>query len=249
MANSAYNSVEAIERWFKSVNYPYFTLYNGDCTEKKEPSRRIFSNISDSSVASAWEKLEAQILELVSNGNTTLTIFVKNKPDTNVSDGFTALLKMRNNGAGIAGINGALSASSVNPTGYVSKEELAKIIADEKEKWELRREIEDLRDAMEAPPPSKIEQFIGRITESVPSEFWAMGFAKILGIPLTQPINGVPRNEETQEETDDLVEAVFGNFERAGFNEEMVLNLSEWVAANQQMAHTIYNSQIANKNG
>jgi hypothetical protein len=187
---------EDLRYWFfgneKATNEqsPHWSLYSMDYG--KSDTRVMFNNrISDME-----ESFQALVKSIKIQNNPDGTRFrvqthPVGKPNNPTANTFVEVYEKgaQNAQAGI----GSLPAAS----GYVSRDEIAKMLKDEREKWEMKREIEDLKAAINAPPSDWTEKLMAGIERIGQTPLGAMMVAKITGLPIPTPeqmaqMNGVP---------------------------------------------------------
>lgn len=141
-------NIDDLKNWFHGVGYPYFTLsYQGT------GSKVIFRNTTISDMNESWEELRRQVEAQGRAGRAMLEV-ITYKEDRANAGSLRTNIDIRPeffyaHGQGpyqqpTAGVNSL-------PIGYVPLDEVERRIEAEHEKWELRRDLDDLKAQIGAP--------------------------------------------------------------------------------------------------
>lgn len=92
--------------------------------------------------------------------------------------------------------------------GYMSRDDVARMMTEEREKWEMKREIEDLKAAINAPPEDWTEKFIAGVERIGQTPLGAVLMSKLLGAPMPPlsqmaQMNGTPGTSAGDENAED----------------------------------------------
>ncbi len=207
----AISNIEAVGRWFKSNESPFYTLAYYSTQSPTGQGMVIGRNTKEGDIDTAWERLKTLIVDQTGYGRAQLNLIVYDKATgANTPSGRTnidILSHGQQSNILTPGI-GSL------PAGYVDEAKIQSML-DEREKiWKLERENDDLRAQIDAPGDfwDKATIFLDRIGGT------PLGMAlatKLLGGPLPLPpsaVNGVhnadnadlPDSDDVEHELDDL---------------------------------------------
>lgn len=145
MAKAMMNSREALERWFRSTNHTIWVLYAGhlDKVSQDRAAKLIEQRNDELPIDESFELLMEMIdLNSPLGGDFTIWSPAKNTQNQGMKSYYRVLPQESGSVRGVAGI-------PVVGGGYVSKAEVQALIEKEKEVWELRRDMEDLKAAQQ----------------------------------------------------------------------------------------------------
>ncbi len=208
----AISSIQAVERWFRSNEAPFYTISYYSTSSPTGQGMVISRNIKEADMDAAWNRLQSLILDQTGFGRAQLNLIVYDKPTGyNTPSGRTNIDITT---APQAGSNGP--SIGMLPAGYVDESKIQAILDERERLWTLKRENEELKSALENPGDfwAKGAEFFERIGST---PLGAVLIAKIMGTPLQQipqPVNGIqeranPGNpdsevEDVEDELEDL---------------------------------------------
>lgn len=183
----AIRNIDSLEKWFKTVNSPFFTL-----TYAGQNSQVILRNVTVPDVNEAWDMLKQQVLNQAEYGRATLHVITyKKEGQANNPDARTNIdiLPVQPPNGQMAGI-GALP-------GMYGTTDIEKIIAQHREKWELEKRLDDLEQQLKN-PDDWTEKVISGIERISGTPFGQAMISRMLGgsvLPMggPAPINGTPQ--------------------------------------------------------
>ncbi|MFM9952402.1 MAG: hypothetical protein ACKV1O_31015 [Saprospiraceae bacterium] len=146
MAKAMMNSREALERWFRSTNHTIWVLYAGHLDKvSQDRAAKLIEQRSDELPIDDSFELLMEMIDLNSPLGGDFTIWSPAK--TTQNQGMKSYYRVLPQEAGsVRGISGMPVMAG---SGYVSKAEVQGMIEKEKELWELRRDMEDMKAAQE----------------------------------------------------------------------------------------------------
>lgn len=147
MAKAMMNSREALERWFRSTNHTIWVLYAGHLDKvSQDRAAKLIEQRNDELPIDESFDLLMEMIDLNSplGGDFTIWSPAKTSQNQGMKSYYRVLPQEAGSVRGIAGI------PVVAGNGYVSKAEVQALIEKEKEVWELRRDMEDLKAAQES---------------------------------------------------------------------------------------------------
>lgn len=206
----AISNIEAVGRWFKQNESPYFTLSYYSTQSPTGQGTVIARNTKEGDLDTAWERLKSLVVDQTGFGRAQLNLIVYDKPTTaNTPNGRTNIDILS-----APASNGSAPGIGSMPVGYVDEAKIQSILDDRERFWKLERENEDLKNALDAPGNfwDKAIEGIERIGST------PVGMAmisKFLGgqlPPMPQAVNGThtadnqqsPQDEDVDGELDDL---------------------------------------------
>jgi hypothetical protein len=198
----AISTIEAIERWFRANEAPFFTLSYYSSSSATGQGQVVIRNQKDVDMDSAWNKLRSAIIDQTGFGRAQLNLIVYNKPEAyNTPAGRTNIDLVANQMPQMAGI-GALPAVG---SGFISESDFTRRLNEEREKWNMKQEIEALRDQVNNPA----NDWMAGIERFVASPLGIALISKFTGTPagalMSAPINGpAPADDENLPDTDDV---------------------------------------------
>lgn len=207
METAALQSIESLERWFKSGNRPRWNLYRGHLSSKKT-SYQVARNDSEDDMEEAFQMLKESI-SMQSGGGGRFTVFVCTSDTPN--SGLTTFLTIfgPSNNMGTPGVHGFHAMNATGPGIYgteLLEREVSKARDTERRQtnleWEiknLRRELKEERDR----DPNPDIGFIGKVGNLMfedPEEFGKLmttatnSFAMLIQACMAtmQVVNGQP---------------------------------------------------------
>lgn len=208
----AISNIEAVGRWFKSNEAPFYTLAYYSTQSPTGQGMVIGRNTKEGDIETAWERLKTLVMDQTGYGRAQLNLIVYDKPTgANTPSGRTNIDILSN---GQQSANLAPGIGSL-PTGYVDEAKIQSMLDDREKVWRMERKIEDLEAQIDAPGDffDKAMVFVDRIGST------PLGMAlasKLLGSPLppmpNQAINGmhghdgaeIPDTDDVDSELDDL---------------------------------------------
>lgn len=225
--------------WFFNNKKPFFNLRyfipgrTGDT---------ILRNEDEQEMESAWALLSNMVTSLSKAGRTQLNLIVYDKGKANnyaglVNLDFQAGAQMPGQLPGIAGI----------PDGYVSRAEISGIMNAEREKWEMKAEIEALRAQLEAPKDDDIERITGLIERLAATPLGMAFVQKMMGgsmppMAMAQPVNGIPNAQTDNEPEDNFDDDIEATTKILGVPDtELAAKLRRFAETNPEMAKQLFN--------
>jgi len=208
----AISDIQAVERWYRANEAPFFTLSYYSSASATGQGQVIIRNQKDVEIDSAWNKLKASILDQTGYGRAQLNLIVYNKPDAyNTPAGRTNIDLVNNQSMPqVAGI-GSLPAIA---SGYISESDFTRRLNEEREKWEMRHQIDALQDQINNPANDPIEKLMTGIERIAATPLGLAIISKFTGTPMPAlPINGpaptdnedgLPTGDDVETELDDL---------------------------------------------
>lgn len=147
MAKAMMNSREALERWFRSTNHTIWVLYAGHLDKvSQDRAAKLIEQRNDELPIDESFDLLMEMIDLNSPLGGDFTIWSPAK--TTQNQGMKSYYRVLPQEAGsVRGISGMPVMAG---SGYVSKAEVQGLIEKEKELWELRRDMEDMKAAQES---------------------------------------------------------------------------------------------------
>lgn len=187
--NGAISNIDALERFFRGVNAPFFTLSYYSTQSPTGQGNVILRNIRETNIDSAWALLRRFVEDQTGYGRAQMHLIVYESEKTaNTPSGRTNI-----DIYGAAGSNNAgLAAIGNLPSGLVDEAKVQALIREREELWQLQRENDDLRAQIESPGDfwDKAMAFVDKIGNT------PIGMAlasKILGQPIpTLNNHGLP---------------------------------------------------------
>jgi len=206
----AISTIEAVERWFRMNEAPFFTLSYYSSSSATGQGQVVIRNQKDVDMDSAWNKLRSSIIDQTGFGRAQLNLIVYNKPEAyNTPAGRTNIDLVANQMPQMAGI-GALPAVG---SGFISESDFTRRLNEEREKWEMKNEIEALRDQVNNPA----NDWMAGLERFAASPLGIALISKFTGAPANTlmaaaPINGpaptddgeLPDTDDVESELDDL---------------------------------------------
>ena len=207
----AISDIQAVERWFRANEAPFFTLSYYSSSSATGQGQVIIRNQKDVELDSAWQKLRSSILDQTGYGRAQLNLIVYNKPDAyNTPAGRTNIDLVSNQSMHqVAGIGSMPAIGS----GYISESDFERRLKEEREKWEMRNELDSLRDQINNPANDPIEKLMTGIERIAATPLGLAMISKFTGTPMPAlPINGhaptdnedAPTSDDVEPELDDL---------------------------------------------
>jgi len=139
MAKSYITALSDLEDWFMATKHPYWTLYEGIQVQN---GKTIFRQDTTDDLNESWEILNNTLTRYTNSGG---VFHIQVRKDEKSANGFYTSIRLGNSQpAQGSGINGLAGAGLYG----VSPDVEAKIRNDEREKLELRYEIEELKAAV-----------------------------------------------------------------------------------------------------
>lgn len=145
MAKAMMTTPEALERWFKNTEQPQWTLYANhlDQVSKDRSAKLMEQRLTEISMDESFARL-IEMINLNSELGGDFTIW--SPPRNNGTQGIKSHYRVSSATEAAKGVGGFPAVGM----GYVSKSEIGEIIAKEREMWELRRDLEDMKAAQES---------------------------------------------------------------------------------------------------
>lgn len=207
----AISDIQAVERWYRANEAPFFTLSYYSSASATGQGQVIIRNQKDVEIDSAWNKLKASILDQTGYGRAQLNLIVYNKPDAyNTPAGRTNIDLVNNQSMPqVAGIGSFPAIAS----GYISESDFTRRLKEEREKWEMRHELDSLRDQINNPANDPMEKLMSGIERIAATPLGLAMISKFTGTPMPAlPINGhaptdnedAPTSDDVEPELDDL---------------------------------------------
>lgn len=210
----AISSIEAVERWFRANEAPFYTLAYYSSSSSTGQGQVILRNTKEVELDVAWNRLRSAILDQTGFGRAQLNLIVYAKPEGyNTPAGRTNIDLVANQQMPqVAGI-GALPAIG---SGYISESEFSRRLAEEREKWEVKSELESLRDQINNPSNDPWEKFMNGLERFASTPPGMALLSKFMGVPMPAftpaPINGPASDDDldqpdtvsVEDELDDL---------------------------------------------
>lgn len=144
MAKAMMTTPEALERWFKNTEQPQWTLYANhlDQVSKDRSAKLMEQRLTEISMDESFARL-IEMINLNSELGGDFTIW--SPPRNNGTQGIKSHYRVSSATEAAKGVGGFPAVAM----GYVSKSEIGEIITKERELWELRRDLEDMKAAQE----------------------------------------------------------------------------------------------------
>lgn len=208
----AISTIEAVERWFRANEAPFFTLAYYSSSTNTGQGQVILRNQKDIELDSAWNKLRSAIMDQTGFGRAQLNLIVYAKPEAyNTPVGRTNIDLVANQMPQMAGIG---SLPMVAGSGYISESDFSRRLNEERQKWEMKQEIEALRDQVQNPA----NDWMAGLERFAASPLGIALISKFTGTPagtlVASPINGpAPHDDDDNLPTGDDVEAELDDLE------------------------------------
>jgi len=139
MAKSYITTLPDLEDWFLALKNPYWTLYEG---VQVQAGKTIFRQDATDDMSESWEILQSTLSRYLTTGG---VFHIQVRKDEKSGTGFYTSIKLGGaQPAQVAGMNGFAGVGLYG----ISPDIEAKIRDDEREKLELRHEIEELKAAV-----------------------------------------------------------------------------------------------------
>lgn len=207
----AISSLKGIRDWFYNQQAPFWTLSYYSSASPTGMGHVISRNTRFGDMEQSWEMLQQSIEAQTGSGRAQLNLIIYEKASgANTPTGRTNIDIISSQ---VPGMPQAAGIGTLPALGYVDEARVNAIISEKEVLWELRRENEDLKAALDNPNgfADKAMAFIERIGET------PLGMAiasKLLGgqmppmIP-PSPVNGTPTppagdDEDVESELDSL---------------------------------------------
>lgn len=241
MTISTYTDLKA---WFaangrKGKTAPFWTLYGSAWASKETIVAR---NDNDDNMDTAYQWLEDTIRKVDNPAGQRFRIFQVDIPGGNNPVGqvyFQSSAAATPSGTqGIAGIG-----SGYRPEGYLTRAEVDEMLKTEREKMEMENRIAALESQLEE-PADVWEKIMGGVERIVQTPVGAAIAAKLMGVPLGQPVQPVAAPPEEELTPDD--EQFYNNIEavaqKLGTSPHVLsAKLKSLVDMNPEMAAQILN--------
>lgn len=210
----AISNIEALERWYKGVNAPLFTLSYYSTQSPTGQGSIILRNTKETDIERGWALLKETVIGQTGFGRAQLHVTVyatengNNNPNgrTNIDIASNIVPSIPNGYPGI----GALP-------GLVPQSEIDKAVAAAQEKWELKARIQ----ALEEQPDDGFIEKVERIMSLPSIQMIVSGFMSKHGMavpvvngpypssaPGPSPITGTPPVDDDVEQELDNLEAI-----------------------------------------
>lgn len=204
-------AIPSLRTWFLDQKKPYWVLNNNGV------SRSIIArNEAIEDIDQAWNLLETNIMAQAEGGIANLRVFVTDKPKHN--HGLETEIRIvpgyaQPSAGQVAGI-GSL------PAGYLDEAKVAGMLADAEARWEMKREIADLRAQLDA-PVDWTDKFVAGFERISQTPVGQILVAKMLGVtpapPAPQRMAAAPMNGTNDTDDDgegDYDDKFFDDIER-----------------------------------
>lgn len=206
-------NIDALERWFKGVGAPLFTLSYYSTQSPTGQGVVIMRNSKETNLDHAWALLKNTVVDQTGFGRAQLHLFTYDSEKT------------ANNPSGRTHIDLATPSAAIAPAYTagigslpgLTESDFEKRLDSEREKWEMKARIQSLEEATGDDFMTKVEK-IGQLPVV---QMLIAGFMAKQGIPVpAMPINGPiqpedPResgdNEDIETELDVLAEIAHAN--------------------------------------
>lgn len=217
----AISNIQALERWFRGVGAPFFTLSYYSTQSPTGQGSLILRNTKQTDLNLAWDLLASAVEDQTGFGRAQLHLISydnekgANNPHgrTNIDITSRALSPIQTAGIGAM-------------PGVYGKDEIAEMIADAKERWEMEARIAALE---AAPEPDFAEKIVAAVERISSTTIGAALAQKLLGgtpMPIPAPVNGVhsPDNQPQQSPTgEDDIDNELDNLEAIAAHNGMTL--------------------------
>lgn len=204
----AISNIEAVGRWFRANESPFYTLSYYSTQSATGQGQVIGRNIKDGDIDQAWDRLKTLIQDQTGYGRAQLHLLVYDKASgANTPSGRTNI-DIVSNGSPQAQSPGIGSL----PAGYVDEAKIQSMLDEREKVWKLERKVDDLEAQLAAPGDFWDKAIQG--LEKIGNTTLGMAMAsKILGAP--PPLNGlngtqtsdnaeIPDTDDFESELDDL---------------------------------------------
>lgn len=199
----AISSIEAVERWFRANEAPFYTLSYYSSSTQTGQGQVILRNQKEIELDSAWNKLRSAILDQTGFGRAQLNLIVYAKPDAyNTPAGRTNIDLVAAQSTQVAGIGSLPSVGS----GFISESDFSRRLKEEQERWEMKMEIKALTDQLNNPANDPVEKIMSGIERIAATPLGMALIAKITGTPIQQlasPIAGMPLTDDNEDQPGD----------------------------------------------
>lgn len=234
----AISSIDAVERWFRSNEAPFFTLSYYSSSSATGQGQVILRNLKDSDINQVWERLKTTIIDQTGFGRAQLNLIVYTKPEgSNTPSGRTNIDLVSSPSYNQGQVVGIGSLPAVG-SGYISESDFERRLKEEKNTWEMRSELASLRDQIDNPANDPVERIMGAFERIAATPLGMALVAKFTGAPIPQfsqvPING-PANVAQSAEDEDF-EAELDDLEAIATKNGMTLK--QLLAKTAHLAHS-----------
>ncbi|MGL5131692.1 MAG: hypothetical protein ACRC78_04130 [Planktothrix sp.] len=222
----------------KASTSPYWTLYSMKYGEKNTV---VAQNISETNADDSFSLLAENIRRLNNPEGRTFRIFQTWRPKHNFA---TAECEVQIYNTNVAQVQApGIAGMGTNFQGYVSVGDLEKMFQEREEKWTMKREIEDLKAALDA-PSNWMERMAGFFEQIANTPVGQALAQRILMVPGAaqfrpqSPINGTPEpNHNDGEKFEEDIQKVT---ELLGVNEFILMEkLRKLVEQNTDVAKSM----------
>lgn len=205
----AISNIDAVERWFKANEAPYYTISYYSTQSPTGQGQVIGRNTKEGDLETAWSRLKSLIQDQTGFGRAQLHLLVYETP------GGANTPKARTNIDITATSQNLQSAAFIGstPAGYVTEDAIEKALNAARERWDLEARIASLEAAPEADFTDKLLTAFERIGST---PLGAMLAAKILGAPIPampSPVNGTGHQGGPEDQDGDEIGAELDDLE------------------------------------
>lgn len=238
--NGAISSIEALERFFRGANAPFFTLSYYSTQSPTGQGNNILRNVVESNMDASWAMLKRFVEDQTGYGRAQLHLITyatekgSNTPTGRTNIDISASRNVANGAPGIGSI----------PVGYVAEDAIEKALSVAREKWEMEARIQALENQGDDSLLEKVE----RIAAIPAVQAIINAFLTKQGMPpMLQPqMNGTPTsdNEERPDGDDNFDEDIDMTARIIGVTDaQLAARLRKLAENNPEMARQIFNNQ------
>lgn len=142
--HSCLTDITALQSWYLALNTPQWNLYRG--FHNKMPVNAILKQQNDQlPMQDSWDLLQNMINAQSSQGGQFTVYVPAYAGGKGAVQHLSINMAITPSVAGYGTPNAGLAGYPPNMSGFVSAQELERRISDERERWELRRELEDVK--------------------------------------------------------------------------------------------------------
>lgn len=207
--NGAISNIDALERFFRGANAPFFTLSYYNTQSPTGQGNVILRNVKEGNIDNSWAMLKGFVQDQTGFGRAQLHLITyETEKSANTPSGRTNIDMVGSNTG-----NQVTPGIGSMPSGYVDEAKIQSMLDDREKVWKMERKIEDLEAQIDAPGDfwDKGMAFLDKVGSTPVGMMIA---AKFLGAPMPpmQAVNGVhnpdnadaPDGDDVERELDDL---------------------------------------------